>query len=172
MPRHLSAPRHNPLGSKTSSLPEWVVSGLTKIAGGGSLDVLSGMQCSVNVQHTLPLPLEVHHVKFTFCIKCLVEDGTLDMHTRNATHVASNGNLIFMTCIPQNHKISHVRGGFKVVNQYSKVSILDDGEVAIEPVQSVSRCMHWLMMEQKEFEEFVKKGKLYINMLMYISRLD
>ena len=145
------------------------MSGLTKIGGGGSLEIVSGMQCSINVQQTLPLDVEVHHVKLTFCVKCLVEDGVLSMHKRNATHVACYGNMVFMTCVPETHKISRY-SGYKVVNQYSRVShSLDGDDVEVEPVTRVSRCMHWLMMAKKEFQEFVQKGTLIVYVIYIFS---
>ena len=154
MPKH--GPRDPPLvPGQAAVLPEWIMSGLSRIAGGVAMDVVSGMQCSLKVQGTLPVEnLEVFHVRHTFCVKCLVEDGALQMHKRNATHVAYHGDILFMACLPETHKISSFRDGYKLVNQYSKV--ISQGE--IEPVRNISRCMHWLMMGKAEFEALVAKG--------------
>jgi len=170
VPRNLSGPRDPPLViGQSAVLPDWIMSGLSRIAGGCGMDVVSGMQCSLKVQGTLPLEnLEVFHVRHTFCVKCLVEDGTLQMHKRNATHVAYYGDILFMACIPETHKISSFKAEYKLVNQYSKV--ISQG--VIEPVKNISKCMHWLMIDRAEFEGLVGKGNLCLLCAVYFCNLS
>ena len=116
------------------------------------------MQSAMDIQSTLPaIPsLRVYHVFPTFCVKTLAEEGRLRVHDRNGTFVAFHGDMVFMTGINKDYKISRIKEGYKVVNKVSKVS---DGCVSVEPVKQIStRFIHWLMLTKEDLNQLVERG--------------